>query len=269
MKICLLMEPPRSKTSVTFDVVAGLERGSIDLKIVTERSGLIDLERFPFDHDLYLFKSQSPLAESIEALRPVVREMPIVVKPYRGRRGVGIDVCMDEVEFDAVSHRIAGAARAAEGDDVAGGGEDGSALGDRLVFAQAYEEHEPFDYKAYAIGGFIHAIKRVLSGDDKRGEGGYAGRRLHRAWRPRPPVRDALTCLWLLNGMRRGGSLSAAPAAAQLLAVTHFPVQLGNNPDVRGRQASDLDLQRVACTTSIRSCGRHGEGRFKSAASSK
>lgn len=215
MKICFLMEPPRSKTSVTFDVVAGLERGGIDLKIVTERSGLIDLERFRFDYDLYVFKSHSPLAESIaaaahyrgctllneypatmkvrdkilmctmllqagiptprtfvtdsvEALRRVVREMPIVVKPYRGRRGVGIDVCMDEGEFDAlVSRRIAEAVGAAEGDDVAGGGEDGTALGDRLVFAQAYEEHEPFDYKAYAIGDFIHAIKRVFPATTK------------------------------------------------------------------------------------------------------
>lgn len=214
MKVCFLMEPPRSKTSVTFDVVAGLERGGVDLTIVSERSGLIDLERLRFDHDLYLFKSHSPLAESIaavahhrgctllneypstmkvrdkilmctlllqagiptprtfvtdsvEALRPIVRGMPIVVKPYRGRRGVGIEVLMDEGEFDAlVSHRAAQDAWAVGGDDVAGG-EDGTALGERLVFAQAYEEHEPFDYKAYAVGDFIHVIKRVFPANTK------------------------------------------------------------------------------------------------------
>jgi ribosomal protein S6--L-glutamate ligase len=211
MRICFLMEPPRSTSSVTYDVVSGLESLGADLEIVTERSGLIDLERFRFDYDLYLFKSHSPLAESIaaaahyrgcmllneypatmkvrdkiltctmllqagiptprtfvtdsvETLRPIVRETPIVVKPYRGRRGAGIDVCMDEAQFDALLAR-----RAAEGaaDDDDGGGEDGTALGERLVFAQEYEEHEPFDYKAYAIGDYVHAIKRVFPATTK------------------------------------------------------------------------------------------------------
>ena len=38
-----------------------------DVEIVTERSGLIDLENFKFDYDAYLFKSHSPLAESLAA----------------------------------------------------------------------------------------------------------------------------------------------------------------------------------------------------------
>ena len=67
MRICFLMEPPRSKTSVTYDVITGLERGGAELEIVTERSGLIDLEKFRFDYDVYLFKSHSPLAESLAA----------------------------------------------------------------------------------------------------------------------------------------------------------------------------------------------------------
>lgn len=205
MRICFLMEPPRSNTSVTYEVLNGLKARGADVEIVTERSGLIDLQNFKFDYDLYLFKSHSPLAESlaaaahyrgarllneypatmkvrdkvltctmllqagiptprtfvtdsIETLRPTVREMPIVVKPYRGRRGMGIEVCMDEAAFDDLLARRAGAS-AVEEDE---GGEDGTALGERLIFAQEYEEHEPYDYKAYAIGDYVHAIKRIF-----------------------------------------------------------------------------------------------------------
>src|SRR5215510_9879430 len=174
MRICFLMEPPRSKNSVTYDVLNGLQASGADVEVVTERSGLVDLQNFKFDYDLYLFKSHSPLAESlaaaahfrgerllneypatmkvgdkvltctlllqagiptprtfvtdsIETLRAVVRTMPIVVKPYRGRRGQGIEVCMNEAEFDSLIQRR-GADVAAADDD---GGEDGTALGDR------------------------------------------------------------------------------------------------------------------------------------------
>jgi ribosomal protein S6--L-glutamate ligase len=205
MRICFLMEPPRSKTSVTHDIVNGLKSGGADVEVVTERTGLVDLGRFKFDYDLYLFKSHSPLAESlaaaahyrggrllneypatmkvrdkvltctmllqagiptprtfvtdsIETLRDVVREMPIVVKPYRGRRGQGIEICMDEAQFDALVKRRADRSDAPEDE----GGEDGTALGERLIFAQEYEEHEPYDYKAYAVGDYVHAIKRIF-----------------------------------------------------------------------------------------------------------
>lgn len=210
MRICFLMEPPRSSTSVTYEVLNGLKARGADVEVVTERSGLIDLENFRFDYDVYLFKSHSPLAESlaaaahyrgakllneypatmkvrdkvltctlllqggiptprtfvtdsIETLRPVVQQMPIVVKPYRGRRGMGIEVCLNEAEFDALVQR-----RAADGSsDDDDGGEDGTALGERLIFAQEYEEHEPFDYKAYAIGDYVYAIKRVFPAKTK------------------------------------------------------------------------------------------------------
>ncbi len=205
MRICFLMEPPRSKTSVTYDVINGLKAGGADVQIVTERTDLIDLERFRFDYDVYLFKSHSPLAESLaaaahyrggrllneypatmkvrdkiltsamllqagiptprtfvadslEALRPVARTMPVVVKPYRGRRGQGIEICKDEAQFDALVARRAGEAAPPDEDD----GEDGTALGERLIFAQEYQEHEPYDYKAYAIGDYVHAIKRIF-----------------------------------------------------------------------------------------------------------
>lgn len=204
------MEPPRSSTSVTYEVLNGLKANGADVEVVTERSGLIDLENFKFDYDVYLFKSHSPLAESlaaaahyrgarllneypatmkvrdkvltctlllqggiptprtfvtdsIETLRPVVQQMPIVVKPYRGRRGMGIEVCLNEAEFDALVARRA-ADNSADDDD---GGEDGTALGERLIFAQEYEEHEPFDYKAYAIGDYVHAIKRIFPAKTK------------------------------------------------------------------------------------------------------
>jgi glutathione synthase/RimK-type ligase-like ATP-grasp enzyme len=121
---------------VTFQIIEGLKASGADVEIVTERTGLVDLQNFKFDYDLYLFKSHSPLAESlaaaahyrgcsllneypatmkvrdkvltctmllqagiptprtfltdnIETLRPIVREIPIIVKPYRGRRGQG------------------------------------------------------------------------------------------------------------------------------------------------------------------------------------
>jgi ribosomal protein S6--L-glutamate ligase len=190
---------------VTYEVIEGLKQGGAEVEIVTERTGLLDLGNFTFDYDLYLFKSHSPLAESlaaaahyrgarllndypatmkvrdkvltctlllqagiptprtfvtdaVETLRPVARELPIVVKPYRGRRGQGIEVCLDEAQFDALLARRAGEAEVPEDE----GGEDGTALGERLIFAQEYLEHEPYDYKAYAVGDYVHAIKRVF-----------------------------------------------------------------------------------------------------------
>ncbi|HMV46345.1 MAG TPA: hypothetical protein PLD20_29545 [Blastocatellia bacterium] len=210
MRICFLMEPPRSSTSVTYEVLNGLKAGGADVEVVTERSGLIDLENFRFDYDLYLFKSHSPLAESlaaaahyrsarllneypatmkvrdkvltctmllqagiptprtfvtdsIETLRPIAQEMPIVVKPYRGRRGMGIEICLNEADFDALVKRRANEVTGNDDD----GGEDGTALGERLIFAQEYEDHEPYDYKAYAIGDYVHAIKRIFPAKTK------------------------------------------------------------------------------------------------------
>lgn len=209
MRICFLMEPPRSPSSVTYDVVEGLKSSGADLDIVSERDRSIDLKNFDFDYDLYLFKSHSPLAESLaaaahyregrlindypstmkvrdkiltatllldaglptprtyvtdslEALRPEIANGPLVVKPFRGRRGEGIRVCPDEAALDALIEERAGNTPTAED-----GGEDGTALGDRLVFAQEYIEHEGLDYKAYAIGDYVHAIKRIFPATTK------------------------------------------------------------------------------------------------------
>lgn len=215
MHICFLMEPPRSPNSVTYDVISNLKASGANVEIVTERSGLISLEKFAFDYDAYLFKSHSPLAESLaaaahyrqakllneypatmkvrdkiltcmmllqagiptprtfvtdsmETLRDVVREMPIVVKPYRGRRGQGIEICHNEADFNALIARRAGDNDHAEDE----GGEDGTALGERLIFAQEYEDHEPFDYKAYAIGDYVHVIKRIFPAKTKEEKAG-------------------------------------------------------------------------------------------------
>ncbi|MEP7269864.1 MAG: hypothetical protein ABI882_00075 [Acidobacteriota bacterium] len=205
MRICFLMEPPRSPSSVTYQIIEGLKSSGADVEIVTERTGLVDLGNFAFDYDLYLFKSHSPLAESlaaaahfrgctllnqypatmkvrdkvltctmllqagiptprtfvtdnIETLRPIVQQMPVIVKPYRGRRGQGIEICLTEADFDRLLEKRTAETPPADDD----GGEDGTALGDRLVFAQEYEEHEPYDYKAYAVGDFVHTIKRIF-----------------------------------------------------------------------------------------------------------
>lgn len=209
MRICFLMEPPRSQTSVTYEILDQLKAGKAEVDVVTERSGLVDLENFKFDYDFYLFKSHSPMAESlaaaahyrgcrllneypatmkvrdkiltclmllqagiptpktfvtdsIETLREVVGEMPIVVKPYRGRRGQGIEICMNEADFDQLIAR-----REAGESDEDEGGEDGTALGERLIFAQQYCEHEPYDYKAYAVGDYVHVIRRIFPAKTK------------------------------------------------------------------------------------------------------
>src|SRR5262245_19862880 len=67
MRICFLMEPPRSKNSVTYDVLNGLQASGSDVEGVPEPNGLVDLQHFKFDDDLYLFNAHSPLAESLAA----------------------------------------------------------------------------------------------------------------------------------------------------------------------------------------------------------
>ena len=281
MRICFLMEPPRSKTSVTHDVVSGLKSGGADVEIVTERTGLVDLEHFKFDYDFYLFKSHSPLAESlaaaahyrgckllndypatmkvrdkvltctmllqagiptprtfvtdsIETLRQVVREMPIVVKPYRGRRGQGIEVCMDEAQFDELINRRAGQSDAPEDE----GGEDGTALGERLIFAQEYEEHEPYDYKAYAVGDYVHAIKRIFPATTKEEkEGTPVG--------DDPELADLVRRCGKLFGLELYGvDLVKTPKGFSVIEVNCFPGYKGV-PQGGGR-ITDFILERAS-----------------------
>ncbi len=280
MRICFLMEPPRSNTSVTYEVLNGLRAGGAEVEVVTERSGLIDLQNFRFDYDAYLFKSHSPMAESlaaaahyrgarllneypatmkvrdkvltctmllqagiptprtfvtdsIETLRPVVRDMPIVVKPYRGRRGMGIEVCMNEAEFDALIARRAGAGTADEDD----GGEDGTALGERLIFAQEYEEHEPYDYKAYAVGDYVHAIKRIFPAKTKE-------EKLGTPVGDDPELEDLVRRCGALFGLQLYGvDLVKTPRGYSVIEVNCFPGYKGV-PD-GGARIANFILDRV------------------------
>jgi ribosomal protein S6--L-glutamate ligase len=280
MRICFLMEPPRSSTSVTHEVLDGLKASGADVEVVTERSGLVDLENFKFDYDAYLFKSHSPLAESlaaaahyhgakllneypatmkvrdkvltctlllqggiptpktfvtdsIETLRPVVQKMPIVVKPYRGRRGMGIEVCLNEAEFDALVARRASDAPAADDD----GGEDGTALGDRLIYAQEYEEHEPFDYKAYAIGDYVHVIKRIFPAKTKE-------EKLGTPVGSHPELEDLVRRCGKLFGLELYGvDLVKTPKGFSVIEVNCFPGFKGV-PD-GGARIADFILNRI------------------------
>jgi glutathione synthase/RimK-type ligase-like ATP-grasp enzyme len=275
------MEPPRSKTSVTYDVLNGLQSSGAEVEVVTERSGLIDLENFKFDYDMYLFKSHSPLAESlaaaahyrgarllneypatmkvrdkvltctmllqagiptprtfvtdsIETLRPVARQMPIVVKPYRGRRGQGIKVCMDESQFDELLARRADDAPAADDD----GGEDGTALGERLIFAQEYEEHEPYDYKAYAVGDYVHAIKRIFPAKTKE-------EKLGTPVGDDPELEDLVRRCGKLFGLQLYGvDLVKTPKGYSVIEVNCFPGYKGVPEG--GKRISQFILDRAS-----------------------
>jgi ribosomal protein S6--L-glutamate ligase len=280
MRICFLMEPPRSKTSVTYEIIDGLRAGGAEVDILTERAGLIDLGELNFDYDLFLFKSHSPLAESLaaavhyrrgrllneypatmkvrdklltstllvqagvptprtfvvdelEKLRPVAREMPIVVKPYRGRRGQGIEVCLDEARFDALVKRRAGDALPAEEE----GGEDGTALGERLILAQQYQEHEPYDYKAYAIGDYIHAIKRIFPATTKEEkEGTPVGED--------PELRELVRRCGQIFGLELYGvDLVKTPQGFSVIEVNCFPGYKG--VPQAGARISQFILERV------------------------
>ncbi len=284
MRICFLMEPPRSTTSVTHEVLDGLKASGADVEVVTERSGLVDLENFKFDYDAYLFKSHSPLAESlaaaahyhgatllneypatmkvrdkvltctlllqggiptpktfvtdsIETLRPVVQKMPIVVKPYRGRRGMGIEVCLNEAEFDALIARRASDAPAADDAKDDGGGEDGTALGDRLIYAQEYEEHEPYDYKAYAIGDYVHVIKRIFPAKTKEEKLGIPVG-------DHPELEDLVRRCGKLFGLELYGvDLVKTPKGFSVIEVNCFPGFKGV-PD-GGARITDFILNRI------------------------
>lgn len=76
---------------------------------------------------------------------------------------MGIEICMNESEYDDLIARRTGETGEVEDE----GGEDGAALGERLILAQEFEEHEPVDYKAYAIGDYVYAIKRIFPATTK------------------------------------------------------------------------------------------------------
>lgn len=88
------------------------------------------------------------VAGDLEALRDLLGSGPIVVKPFRGSRGLGVQVVhsddeLDQLEFD-----------------------------DGTVFAQRYHPPEGLDQKIYVIGGEVRGVERVwpaVTVEDKLG----------------------------------------------------------------------------------------------------
>ena len=140
---------------------------------------------------------------------------------------------MDEAQFDALIARRA--ADAAEDDD-GGGGEDGTALGERLVFAQEYQEHEPYDYKAYAVGDYVHAIKQSTATTKEEKEGIPVG--------DDPELADLVRRCGKLFGLELYGvDLVKTPTGYSVIEVNCFPGYKGV-PD-GGARISDFILEHA------------------------
>jgi ribosomal protein S6--L-glutamate ligase len=173
------------------------------------------------------------VTDNIENLRSIVRETPIVVKPYKGRRGQGIEVCMTEADFD----RLVAERGISNGDLEDEGGEDGGALGERLIFAQEFEEKEPFDYKAYAVGDYVHAIRRVFPATtSEEKEGTPVGED--------PELADLVRRCGKLFGLELYGvDLVKTPKGYSVIEVNCFPGFKGV-PD-GGKRIADYILERA------------------------
>jgi ribosomal protein S6--L-glutamate ligase len=89
------------------------------------------------------------VASHVAQLVPLLADGPLVVKPYRGSRGVGVRVFSDAAELTAFS------------------------TPPEPIFAQRYHRSEGRDRKIYVIGGEIFGVKRVWpsrTAADKLGE---------------------------------------------------------------------------------------------------
>lgn len=89
------------------------------------------------------------VAGSLEALEPLLADGPLVVKPYRGSQGRGVQIVREAGELE----------------------EAGSDSGP--FFAQRYHEPRGRDRKLYCIGDRVYGVKRiwpVRSYEDKLGE---------------------------------------------------------------------------------------------------
>jgi ribosomal protein S6--L-glutamate ligase len=89
------------------------------------------------------------VASHVEQLRPAVEQGPLVVKPYRGSRGVGVRIVREAAELAALSPM------------------------EEPVFAQRYHAPEGRDRKLYAIGEELYGVMRVWpprTYQDKLGE---------------------------------------------------------------------------------------------------
>jgi ribosomal protein S6--L-glutamate ligase len=89
------------------------------------------------------------VASHVEQLRPALEQGPLIVKPYRGSRGVGVRLVRDAAELAALSPI------------------------EEPVFAQSYHAPEGRDRKLYAIGEELYGVMRVWpprTYQDKLGE---------------------------------------------------------------------------------------------------
>lgn len=77
------------------------------------------------------------LASSPAELVPLLADGPLVVKPYRGSQGRGVQVVRDASELELVSHQ------------------------DGLVFAQRFHAPDGPDCKLYCISGRVLGVRRV------------------------------------------------------------------------------------------------------------
>ncbi|HWH40437.1 MAG TPA: hypothetical protein VNU21_11400 [Usitatibacter sp.] len=77
------------------------------------------------------------VCDRAEHLAPLLAHGPLVIKPYRGSRGKGVQVIWDADELDEI------------------------ASNDGPLFAQRYYKPEGLDRKIYCIGGQIFGVERV------------------------------------------------------------------------------------------------------------
>jgi ribosomal protein S6--L-glutamate ligase len=102
---------------------------------------------------------QTFVASHVEQLREAVEHGPLIIKPYRGSRGTGVQVVRNETELMALGRL------------------------EEPVFAQRYHEPDGRDRKLYAIGDEIYGVMRVWpprTHQDKLGE----------PFTPRPELAD-------------------------------------------------------------------------------
>jgi ribosomal protein S6--L-glutamate ligase len=130
--------------------VAAMCRDKIVTSHVLAAAGVPTPETWVTDHRRYLYG--------------LLDDGPIVVKPYRGSRGAGVQIVYSAADLDA-----------AQLDDEAGG----------PLFAQRY--HAPdgngLDYKMYCIGGDVYGVRRVWparTAEDKLGQPFVPGEELVR-----------------------------------------------------------------------------------------
>lgn len=170
------------------------------------------------------------VAGALDDLRDVVRTTPLVVKPPRGHRGEGIEICPDEATLEALIARAEPASDGVDGDGESAGADD--------VLAQELLEHEGFDYKAYAIGRDVHVVKRVFPARTK-------AEKLGERVAADDELVDLVHACGDITGLDLYGvDLVRTPTGYQVIEINCFPGFKGV-PDA-GRRMADHVLRAMA-----------------------